>query len=96
MDIKKMMEQAKKMQATMEKQENELKSKIFTVEKQGIIIKANGSREVIKIDINDVLIDPDDKEMLQDIIIIAINEIMELINDEYEKISPKNQQGMSF
>jgi exoribonuclease R len=36
------------------------------------------------------------KEMLQDIIIIAVNEIIELINDEYEKISPKNQQGMSF
>lgn len=96
MDIKKMMEQAKKMQAVMEKQENELKAKIFTVEKQGITIKANGNREIIKVDINDVLIDPDDKEMLQDIIIIAINEIMELISDEYEKISPKNQQGMSF
>ena len=96
MDIKKMMEQAKKMQAVMENQENELKNKIFIVEKQGIIIKANGSREIIAIDINDALIDPEDKEMLQDIIIIAVNEIIELINDEYEKISPKNQQGMSF
>lgn len=96
MDIKKMMEQAKKMQAVMEKQESELKAKIFIVEKQGITIKANGNREIIQVDINDVLIDPDDKEMLQDIIIIAMNEIIELINDEYEKISPKNQQGMSF
>ncbi|MGL5204768.1 MAG: YbaB/EbfC family nucleoid-associated protein [Metamycoplasmataceae bacterium] len=96
MDIKKMMEQAKKMQAVMEKQESELKTKIFVIEKQGITIKANGNREVVQIDINDILIDPDDKEMLQDIIIIAINEIMELINDEYERISPKNQQGAAF
>jgi hypothetical protein len=96
MDIKKMMEQAKKMQAVMEKQESELKAKVFVVEKQGIIIKANGNREILEIDINDALIDPEDKEMLQDIIIIATNEIIELINDEYEKISPKNQQGMSF
>lgn len=96
MDIKKMMEQAKKMQAVMDKQENELKNKIFSVEKQGITIKANGNREVIEININDALIDPEDKEMLQDIIIIAINEIMELIGEEYEKISPKNQQGMAF
>ncbi len=96
MDIKKMMEQAKKMQAVMDKQESELKANIFVVEKQGITIKSNGNREVLSIDINDVLIDPEDKEMLQDIIIIAINEINELINDEYEKISPKNQKGMSF
>ncbi len=96
MDIKKMMEQAKKMQAVMEKQESELKAKVLVVEKQGIIIKANGNREILEIDINDALIDPEDKEMLQDIIIIATNEIIELINDEYEKISPKNQQGMSF
>jgi hypothetical protein len=96
MDIKKMMEQAKKMQSVMEKQEGELKAKIFVVEKQGITIKANGNREILEIDINDVLIDPEDKEMLQDIIIIATNEMTELINDEYEKISPKNQQGMSF
>lgn len=96
MDMKKMMEQAKKMQAIMEKQEKDLKSKIFSVEKQGIIVKANGNREILEIDINDALIDPDDKEMLQDIIIIAINEILEIISEEYEKISPKNQQGMSF
>ncbi|MGL6124987.1 MAG: YbaB/EbfC family nucleoid-associated protein [Metamycoplasmataceae bacterium] len=96
MDLKKMMEQAKKMQAVMEKQEDELKAKVFVVEKQGITIKANGNREVTHIDINDALIDPDDKEMLQDIIIIAINEMMELISDEYEKISPKNQKGISF
>ncbi len=96
MDIKKMMEQAKKMQAVMDKQESELKANIFVVEKQGITIKSNGNREILSIDINDVLIDPEDKEMLQDIIIIAINEITELINDEYEKISPKNQKGMSF
>lgn len=84
------------MQAIMEKQEKDLKSKIFSVEKQGIIVKANGNREILEIDINDALIDPDDKEMLQDIIIIAINEILEIISEEYEKISPKNQQGMSF
>ncbi|MDK2819412.1 MAG: YbaB/EbfC family nucleoid-associated protein [Mycoplasmataceae bacterium] len=96
MDMKKIMEQAKKMQSMMEKQEIELKSKIFSVEKQGILIKANGNREILEININEVLIDPEDKEMLQDIIIIATNEILENINDEYEKISPKNQQGMPF
>lgn len=96
MDMKKIMEQAKKMQSMLEKQEIELKSRIFSVEKQGILIKANGNREILEININEVLIDPEDKEMLQDIIIIATNEILENINNEYEKISPKNQQGMPF
>ncbi len=96
MDIKKMMEQAKKMQAVMEKQESDLKGKVFSVEKQGIIIKANGNREIIEMNINDALIDPDDKETLQDIIIIAVNEIMDVISEEYDKISPKNQKGMGF
>ncbi|MGL4343253.1 MAG: YbaB/EbfC family nucleoid-associated protein [Metamycoplasmataceae bacterium] len=96
MNMNKILEQAKKMQVELQKQEEQLKAKIFETEKQGIIVKMNGARKVVSIEINEILIDPDDKEMLQDLLSIAINEVLEQIDKEYEKISPKAPQGFNF
>lgn len=95
MNINAMMAQAKKMQAQMEKDKKELHAKEFVVEKQGIKVTISGDRKLKSVDINEILIDPDDKEILEDMIIIAINEANEIISSEEEKLQPSTQ-GMPF
>lgn len=96
MNINAMMAQAKKMQAEMEKATAELMKKEFKVEKQGITVVVMGNRKIKSVDINEILIDPDDKDILESMIIIAINEAMEMIMDEEEKLKPQMPSGMPF
>lgn len=94
MDFNKMMAQAKKMQAEMDKLKKDLDNKIFEFEKQGIKLKINGKLEITFLDINEFLIDPDDKETLQDLIVITLNEALEQISVERNKIKNKAMQGL--
>lgn len=94
MDFNKMMMQAKKMQAEIDKRESTFDEKIFTFEKQGIKLEIKGSSEIVLLDINDVLIDPDDKETLQDLIIITLNQAIAQIQEEKKSIREKATQGM--
>ena len=94
MDFNKMMMQAKKMQAEIDKRESAFDEKIFTFEKQGIKLEIKGSSEIVLLDINDVLIDPDDKETLQDLIIITLNQAIAQIQEEKKSIREKATQGM--
>ena len=96
MNINAMMAQAKKLQAEMEKSKAELDAKEFKVEKQGITVVVLGNRKVKSIDINEILIDPDDKEMLEDLVIIAINEANELIDAASESSKSAAMPGMPF
>jgi DNA-binding YbaB/EbfC family protein len=88
MNIQQMMKQAKKMQAEMDVKRQELAKQEFTVEKQGVTIKIMGDKKIVAIDINEFLVDPDDKETLEDLMIIAFNDAIALIDAEEEKLSP--------
>ena len=91
MNINVMMQQAKKMQAEMERAQKILEAKEFVVEKQGIKINFLGNRKITKVELNKILVDPDDKEILEDMIMIAMNEANEMIDKELEKIKPSGQ-----
>jgi len=95
MNIQQMMKQAKKMQAELEVKQKELAKKEFTVEKQGVTIKIMGDKKIVSIDVNEFLIDPDDKETLEDLMIIAFNDAIALVEAEEEKLSPQ-QPNMPF
>ena len=73
-----MMKQAQKMQQEMLRMQEELEAKEFTTTSGGgaVSVTANGKREIIKLDIDKDVVDPDDVEMLQDMVIAAINEAM--------------------
>lgn len=88
-----MMAQAKKMQADMEKAKAALHAKEFLVEKQGIKVVVMGSRKIKSVDINEALIDPDDKDIIEGLIIVAINEAMDKITAE-EAASTPQMPGM--
>ena len=91
MNINVMMQQAKKMQSEMEKAQKILEAKEFVVEKQGIKINFLGNRKITKVELNKILVDPNDKEILEDMIMIAMNEANEMIDKELEKIKPSGQ-----
>ncbi len=96
MNMKAMMAQAKKMQAEMEKGKAAIEKKEFEVEKQGAKVILFGNRRIKSIDVNESLVDPEDKDILEDLIKIAINEALEKIDEEHEKLNPQTNSGMTF
>lgn len=96
MNINALMQQAQKMQKDLEKAQKQLEATLFEVESAGGAVKVSiyGSRKIEKIDIDKDAIDPDDKEMLEDMIKIAINEAMDKIDNEQAKIQAKMTSGM--
>ena len=73
-----MMQQAQKMQQEMLRMQQEMESKTYTAAAGGGMVKAtvNGKHEVVDLAINPEAVDPDDVEMLQDMVIAAGNEAM--------------------
>ncbi len=76
MNLNQLMKEAKKMQADMEKSQEELVAKEFEASAGGgaINVKVSGSKEIKEIKIQKDVVDPDDVEMLEDLILTAINE----------------------
>ena len=78
MDMKKMMRQAQRMQMQLNKAQEEVQQMTCEGSAGGGMVKAgvNGKHEVVSLEINPEAVDPDDVEMLQDMVIAAINEAM--------------------
>ena len=79
-----MMKQAQKMQQEMLRMQAEQEAKTFTAAAGGGMITAvvNGKHEVVDLKINPEAVDPDDVDMLQDMIIAAVNEAMRTADAE--------------
>ena len=73
-----MIKQAQKMQQEMLRMQEELENKTYSATAGGGMVKAevNGKHEVVSLEINPEAVDPDDVEMLEDMVIAAINEAM--------------------
>ena len=73
-----MMKQAQKMQQDMIRMQEEMENKTYSSSAGGGMVTAtvNGKHQVVGIDIKPEAVDPDDVEMLQDMIIAAVNEAM--------------------
>ena len=74
-----MMKQVQKMQAEMEKVQNELENKIVTEESGGGMVKAtvNGKKGVVSIEIDNEIIESGDKEMIEDLVVAAVNKALD-------------------
>ena len=73
-----MMKQVQKMQQDMIRMQEELEAKTYTASAGGGMVTAcvNGKHEVVDLKINPEAVDPDDVDMLQDMIIAAVNEAL--------------------
>ena len=82
MNINSLMKEAKKMQADMEKSQEELASKEFDASSGGgaVYVKVSGNKEVKEIVIKKDVVDPEDVEMLQDLIITCVNEALRKVD----------------
>ncbi len=82
MNINQLMKEAKKMQADMEKSQEELTAKEFDATAGGgaISVKVSGAKELKEITIKKEVVDPDDVEMLQDLIITCVNEALRKVD----------------
>ena len=78
-----LMKQAQKMQRQMEESQKELETKEVTGQAGGGVVKitVSGKREITKVEIDPEAVDPEDTEMLEDLIMAAANEALRQIED---------------
>ena len=90
MNMQQMMAQAQKMQRELKKAQAELAQKEFKVAKGGAVtVTVLGNKEIKAIEIDDDAFDPENKDMIQDMIALAINEAMAKIDEESEAINER-------
>ena len=84
MNINQLMKEAKKMQSDMEKSQEELAAKEFEATAGGgaVYVKVSGNKEIKEIKIKQEVVDPDDVEMLQDLILTSVNEALRKVDSE--------------
>ena len=82
--------QAQKMQRELQKAYDKLDKKEFKVSKAGLVeIVVLGNRQIQKIDIEKDGLDPDNKEMIEDLIVSGLNELFEKIDEEKDAIEER-------
>ena len=94
MDMNAIMRQAQNMQRQLAKKQKEVEEKEFVVTSNGdaITISIMGSKKVNSIVIDEDLLD--DKDMLQDLLTVAINEAIKKVDDEMNKVMNEATGGM--
>lgn len=92
MDLQKLLEQAQAMQASLSSVETQLKDTMYEGSSNGVKIVMNGENEVQEISIPDDLMNKENKEMLQDVLLIAFNNANEkIIADRESKMNAITQ-----
>lgn len=94
MNIQAMMKQAQKLQKDMLKAKEEIDNTVFEGKSSIVTARVKGNKVVESIKINSESLDLDDIEMLEDMIMVAINDAMKQIDEITEKKLGKFTQGM--
>lgn len=78
-----LMKQAQKMQKQMEESQKELEAREFTATAGGgaVEVTVSGKKEVTKVKLSEEAVDPDDVEMLEDLIMVAVNDAMRQVEE---------------
>ena len=91
-----LMKQAQRMQRQMEESAKELETAEFTATAGGgaVEVTVSGKREVTKVKLAEEVVDPDDVEMLEDLLVAAVNEALEKVDAETTSAMSKFTGGM--
>lgn len=91
-----LMKQAQKMQRQMEEQAKELETKEFTATAGGGAVKVtvSGKREVLSVELQEEVVDPEDIEMLQDLVVAAVNEALRQVDEANSSVMSKLTGGL--
>ena len=94
MNMQQMLIQAQKIQREMQKQQAQLEQKEFEVNKSGAVtVVVKGDKTVKSVSVDKDAFDPDNKEMVEELIALAINEAIEKIKAEEAKIQSQLSGG---
>lgn len=93
-----MMKQMQKLQKQMAQAQEELKSKTVEATAGGGMVKviATGEKKILEIVIKEEVVDPEDVEMLQDLILAATNEALKMADDLINQDMGKFTKGMNL
>ncbi len=94
MNLQAMMKQAQKLQKDMISEKEKIDNTIFTGKSSIVEVRLKGTKEVIDVKFLTDSLENDDIEMLQDMIMVAINDAMKQIDKETENKMGKYTQGM--
>ena len=91
-----LMKQAQRMQRQMEESQKELEEKEFTAAAGGgaVEITISGKKEVTKVKLKEEVVDPDDVEMVEDLIMAATNEALRKVEEETTEAMSKLTGGL--
>ena len=91
-----LMKQAQKMQRQMEEQQKEMEEKEFEATAGGgaVSVTVSGKREITKVTLSEEAVDPDDIEMLEDMIAAATNEALRQVESESAAVMSKLTGGL--
>lgn len=93
-----LMKQAQRMQRQMEESQKELEVKEFTAKAGGgaVEVTVTGKKEVTKVKLSQEVVDPDDIEMLEDLVVAATNEALRMAEDASAEAMNKMTGGMGL
>ncbi len=93
-----LMKQAQKMQRQMEENQKELEEKEYTAAAGGgaVEVTVSGKKEITKVKLSEEVVDPDDIEMLEDLIMAAANEALRQMEEESQNAMSKLTGGLPF
>ena len=91
-----LMKQAQKMQRQMEEQAKEMETKEFSATAGGgaVEVTVSGSKKILKVKLDEEVVDPDDVEMLEDLVMAATNEALRMAEDANAEVMNKMTGGL--
>ena len=91
-----LMKQAQRMQRQMEENQKQLEEKEFKASAGGgaVEVTVSGKREILSVKLQEEVVDPDDIEMLEDLIVASVNEALRKVDEENQAAMAKFTGGM--
>ena len=91
-----LMKQAQRMQRQMEESQKELETKEFVAKAGGgaVEVTVTGKKEIAKVKLSEEVVDPDDIEMLEDLVMAAANEALRMAEDASAEVMNKMTGGL--
>lgn len=94
MNMQAIMKQAQKLQNDMLTAKNEINNKVYEAQSSFVSVKMTGEKKLLEVKIDTENLEKDDIEMLEDMIVVAINDANKQIDKETEEKLGKYTQGM--